>query len=225
MHDKLNPILFDKDDQLKSSIRDKIQRVVKEFILTLTEDEVEFPVLDVLLVGSNAGYNYNESSDLDVHIVTSFEMLCDKPHIVSALFNAERNIFNNKYDIKFKNINVEIYVEDIKANTISNGIYSVVQDKWIKYPDKSIDYDNYDVGKVNKEYIKIVKEYSDVIASDDVDTVNNFINKLYMMRKESLASEGELGTGNLVFKKLRNANILYDLKSKLDKLKSNDMSL
>lgn len=224
MNDKLNPIIFNESDRLRPLIKDKIQSIVKEFILTLTEDEVEFPILDILLVGSNAGYNYNESSDLDVHIVTSFELLCDKPNIVAALFNAERSIFNSKYDIKFKNINVEIYVEDVKANTVSNGIYSVVHDKWIKYPDKSIDYDDYDESAVNKQYTSLMKEYSEVITSNDIDKIVDFINSLYIMRKESLAKDGELGVGNLVFKKMRSANILYDLRDKLNKLKSQNMS-
>ena len=38
--------------------------------------------------------------------------------------------------------------------------------------------------------------------------VEDFINDLYLMRKESLAKDGEWGTGNLVFKEFRNQGIL-----------------
>jgi len=225
MNKTLNPLIFDKDNKLYSKVRSKIQDVVKEFVLSLTEDEVRFPILDILIVGSNAGYNYNESSDLDVHIVTSFKTLCDSPEIISALFNAERSIFNNKYDIKFRGISVELYVEDINAATVSNGIYSVVQDDWIKFPDKSIDYDNYDKSAVNKKYMELMKEYYNVVTSNDIKVINDFIDQLYYMRKSSLSSEGELGIGNLTFKKLRSSGVLNDLRNKLARLKSKEMSI
>ena len=45
------------------------------------------------------------------------------------------------------------------------------------------------------------------------------------MRKSSLSSEGELGVGNLTFKKLRSSGVLNDLRNKLARLKSKEMSM
>ena len=51
------------------------------------------------------------------------------------------------------------------------------------------------------------------------------MNSLYMMRKLGLAEGGEASVGNLVFKELRNMNILKDLKSRYYELRSKDLSL
>ena len=63
---QLNPLLFS-DGELKPEIREKILQIVDAF---LEYTQVSINIIDVRLVGSNASYNYNEYSDLDIHIVT-----------------------------------------------------------------------------------------------------------------------------------------------------------
>ena len=51
------------------------------------------------------------------------------------------------------------------------------------------------------------------------------IDTIYMLRKNSLAKDGEFGKGNLVFKELRKNGIIQQLNNIKDKLKSNELSL
>lgn len=218
-NDKLNPKIWSSDNKLLQQVRAKINEIVDAFA-----DYVEIPlkIVDVHILGSNASYNYTDNSDLDVHIVTNFDMIkSDCSEILQAYYNTERSSFNNTYDIKIKGIDVEIYVEDIKANTISNGIYSLYSDKWIKFP-KRIQPVN-----VNLEpELSRVKAYVlNAISSNQLGLIEDTINSLYLIRKNSLATDGEYGKGNLIFKEVRNSGLLDDLKDARDNLISSDLSL
>ena len=60
------------------------------------------------------------------------------------------------------------------------------------------------------------------ITSKDVE---KFIAELYNLRKSSIASEGEYGIGNLVFKQFRSLGYLSTLKKLRKQLKSEELSL
>ena len=106
----------------------------------------------------------------------------------------------------------------------SNGIYSVMQDKWIKEPVAD------DIPEINKEvfnklYNKWEDKYFDVIETKNIEKIDDFIEDIYDLRKESLANEGEYGLGNLVFKELRNLGFLDNLKDLKCQIKSKQLSL
>ena len=128
-HDKLNPKLWE-GTELKPEVKEKINFIVNEFIKNLQEDNINIQVDDIILVGSNCAYNYTEDSDLDIHILANTDALkdCDQ-NIVSKLYSAYRTIFNKKFDIDFYGIPVEIFVETNETPRISNGVYSVMQEK------------------------------------------------------------------------------------------------
>lgn len=218
-YDKLNPKIWSSDNKLLPQVRAKINEIIDAFT-----DYVEIPlkIVDVHILGSNASYNYTDNSDLDVHIVTNFDMIKpDCSEILQAYYNTERTSFNNTYDIKIKGIDVEIYVEDIKANTVSNGIYSLYSDKWIKFPKKiqPVDID------LEPELSKVKAYVSNAINSSELELVEDTINSLYLIRKNSLAISGEYGKGNLIFKEIRNLGLLDKLKDKRAELISRDLSL
>ena len=83
IHENLNPKLFSKNDELLPEVKSKILSIVDEF---LEYSELDIDVADVQLVGSNASYNYSENSDLDVHIITNFELYDASEEILQALF-------------------------------------------------------------------------------------------------------------------------------------------
>lgn len=225
--DILNPKLFDEQNMLLSKVREALLDVANQFLQDVEEDtDIEVPIFDIILVGSNASYNYTEYSDIDIHIVTDLSRIsrCD-PELAGKLMNSERYIFNQNYDIEIQDIEAEVYVEDINSNTISNGIYSILDNEWVKYPkieDTSIDYDiEEDPSYLNIiDDIKELLEYSDLTSEDIENTIDN----IYLMRKYSLAKEGEYGTGNLIFKQIRNIGLLDKLKDKLYELRSDELS-
>lgn len=121
----LNADLWSDDNELLPEVKSKIQEIVDHFIDNLKEDEVDIKVKDVVIVGSNANYNYTDNSDIDVHIVVDLDDDIDKDFLLTKIYDAYRKLFNDKYDIKIKGHEVELYIEpnEIKAN--SNGAYSL----------------------------------------------------------------------------------------------------
>lgn len=218
VHDTLNPKLWDDTDHLHDDVKNRILAIVDEFVSNL---DFKLRVADIYLVGSNASYNYTEYSDLDIHIVTNFDTYDADPTILQILFNALKSNFNNNYDIKIKGIDVELYVEDMNANTTSNGIYSVSRGDWIKHP-QPIEVPDVDV---TLSVHSLQDEIDEVLNSDDLDRVNEMIDHLYMLRKEGLIREGEYSEGNLIFKEIRNLGLLDALKSESYRLSSKELSL
>lgn len=68
----------------------------------------------------------------------------------------------------------------------------------------------------------LIEEVSDTPNSEKI---NDFIEDLYDLRKESIANEGEYGLGNLVFKEFRNLGYLDNLKELKNEEKSKELSL
>lgn len=60
------------------------------------------------------------------------------------------------------------------------------------------------------------------VTSEDI---NDFIEDIYDLRKDSMEKEGEYGLGNLVFKEMRNLGYLDYLKELKNELKSEELSL
>lgn len=215
---QLNPLLFE-DGELKSQIRDKIVQIVDAF---LEYAEVSINIADIRLVGSNASYNYNEYSDLDIHIVTDLSKIADPETIARLYFDSIKKNFKDSYDIKIKGIDVELYVEDINTSSVSNGIYSVSQDRWIKEPvvvEDPTDDEIAEAEKIEEEIISKIK------SSTNTEELENIINNLYLLRKDSLAAYGESGPGNLAFKSLRNKGILDKVKDVIRDAESKELSL
>ena len=218
MQKELNPKLWE-DKKLKRDVREAIIDIVSEFMDNLI---IPVEILDVRVVGSNASYNYTEQSDLDVHIISDLELVGSPTEIVQALYNSERSNFNRTHNIKIKGIDVELYVEDVNSSVTSNGIYSVIDDIWIKEPqiikERSVKIDK-------KELRDLVNSVKSVLADGDSNDIKDCINMLYLMRKDSIAIDGEYSVGNLLFKEIRNRGLLSALKDKYNEMISDELTL
>ena len=184
--------------------------------------EVPIKVLDAHIVGSNASFNYTQYSDLDVHIVTNFESLDAPSDLIQILYNALKAKFNAEYDISIRGISVELYVEDVRTVTVSNGIYSLYTDEWIKFPQKLDSIPDIDISAQVSEW---EGRASEIINSADSDAISQYIDDIYVVRKNSLATDGEYGEGNQLFKELRNREWLDRLKDAYKKSRSKELSL
>lgn len=141
--------------------------------------------------------------------------------ILTAYFNSEKSKFNSTYDISIKQHPVEIYVEDINSSVLSNGIYSLIQDKWIKKPVKYA-VPQYDLSTQLRKFDELITK---ALLNTSIEDIECLINSIYMMRKNSLQVDGEYGQGNQLFKELRNRNYLDKLKERLLELKSENLTL
>lgn len=217
VHDELNSKIWD-GTTLRKEVRNKILEIVNYFI---SELEVELPVLDIYLVGSNASYNYTDKSDLDVHIITNFNLLDSSEEILQAYYRSETANFNKNYDVSVHGVDIELYIEDVESGAVSNGIYSIYREEWLKFPEP-IDVDEYDTSKDVQE---LSNEIRKAISSNSFENVKNELDKVYLMRKESIATEGEYGYGNQLFKDLRNLGLIDKLKEKYKEFKSVELTL
>lgn len=218
MQKELNPKIWE-DKKLREDVRETIIDIVSEFMDNLI---IPVEILDVRVVGSNASYNYTEHSDLDVHIISNLELVGSPTEIVQALYNSERSNFNRTHNIKIKGIEVELYVEDVNSAVTSNGIYSVIDDVWIKEPqiikERSV--------KIDKNELQdLVNSVQSVLDDGDSDDIKDCIDMLYLMRKDSIAIDGEYGVGNLLFKEIRNRGLLNALKDKYNEMISDELTL
>lgn len=219
VHDTLNKKLFSDDNKLRPEVRDKILDIVTEF---LNYTELDLNIADIQLVGSNASFNYSTDSDLDVHIITNFDLIDAPKEILQSLYNAKKAQFNDKFDIKLRGIEVEMYVQDINDGINSNGIYSVLEDNWIKFPKEITNIKQYDFSNEIADWKSIA---NNVINDGNYDKIINLINKIYMIRSNGLAVDGEYGRGNQLFKEIRSTGILQNLKDSLIDVMSNRLSL
>lgn len=112
-HDILNPKLWNEDNTLKAEVEEKINMIVDDFLHGLEEDDIKFKLDDIKLVGSNASYNWNDKSDLDLHLVMDLSIYDDleKKEMAELLYNYAKSLWNKNYVVYFRGIPVEIFVE------------------------------------------------------------------------------------------------------------------
>lgn len=220
VNDKLNTKLWE-NDTLKEDVKQALLRVVEQF-----KEELQIPIdiVDIRIVGSNASYNYTDKSDIDLHLVVNTETLPFYDEILELYYNSARGKFNRDFNIKIKGLPVELSIENIKSNVVSNGIYSLIEDKWIKYPKKI------DIGPIKDmtksiQFLKLTKEINHILDNPTSASIREIIDRLYMIRKNSIASDGEYGEGNLLFKAIRDSGLLQKLKDSLYDILSKELTL
>lgn len=223
LHKTLNPLIWTKNNELKQNVKEAILKIVDKFKENLTNDGLDLKIDDIFILGSNANYNYTKESDLDVHIISDQSFDCSENHL-NLLYNCYKSMFNLKYDINIKGINVELYVEDKdNLSNVSNGVYSLNKG-WIKNPSKNLDW-QLDTKQFDNVFKQWEKQYYQILKNPSIEKIESYINDLYKMRQDSIKNEGEFGLGNLVFKELRRLEYLRDLKELKDELIGKELSL
>lgn len=136
------------------------------------------------------------------------------------LYNSKKNSFNDNYDLSIEGIPVELYIEDINDGNATNGRYSLSNDNWVMFPEPI----TYDIPDISEELTKYENMCNEAILSNDPQQILDLVNEIYMMRKLGLAQDGEASVGNLVFKELRNQEMIPQLKDRYYELRSAELS-
>jgi hypothetical protein len=176
-------------------------------------------IYDITLTGSNSNYNYNEYSDLDVHILIDFKDINDDEELVKKALDGQRFVWNLRHNVSLKGHDVEMYIQDKDEPHIASGLYSLEDDKWLTEP--SYDPPSIDIRDVFKKAsaietdIGILKEKilkaRGTEAKEFHDEAKRLKQKISKMRQRGLAREGEFSVENLAFKVLRNSEAIGDL--------------
>ena len=229
-HNTLNSKLFTKDEVLKDIVRNKMLEIVDEFLADLKEQDIKIKVDDVLFIGSNASYNYTKNSDIDLHVIANAKAANYDKEVAAALYGAYRTIFNKNLDITLYDIPLEIFVETEDSARVSNGVYSVKKNKWVKKPviEDIPEYDTKALDELVSKWETNCKDIIDDIKADKLDDekkVVKLLEDIYeKLRKKGIA-KGEYSIENLAFKELRNKGLLDQLKEYRNELVSKRLSL
>lgn len=208
--------------KLDDGVRKKLVEVAKDFFDSLNLDDID--IKEIKLTGSLANFNYTDKSDLDVHIIVDLSDYDGDKDVLLDMMTTKCFVWNLKHDINIRGADVELYVQDVNEAHQSTGLYSLIEDKWIKkpeYTDPEVDEDD-----VNSKFNKWVKDISllkkglDNNLSDEeaklyYKRVEKMKKKLRQFRKKGLhEGEGEFSVENIAYKRLRNKgyiDTLYDL--------------
>lgn len=197
------------------------------------------------------GHSYTVSEFIDALTSELTKMLNSSK---SALVANKRNLTQDKNNSSLGE-DLQGNASNTSTGVKSNGIYSVMTGKWIKEPVQTdipdLDKDAFDkvfnewedkyfellkkIGKTEEEtHIASVDDSTEETSEKEILTesnedkselISNFIEDLYDLRKDSIATEGEYGIGNLVFKEFRNLGYLDNLKDLKNEERSKELSL
>lgn len=220
-HETLNSKLFDENNKLKEDVREALLNVKDEFLKDLSENKIPLRVIDIWLVGSNASFNYTDKSDIDLHVIANLDDVCEDTCLLQILYNYVKASFNKRHDISIKGLPVEVYIQDVNSNSVSNGIYSLQEDEWIKFPEQLPEYETDTTKLVGLQ--DLLRIYN-TLDRTNIEQIKSLIDYAYIIRQKGLV-EGEFSDGNLSFKEFRNLGYLDELKDLVAELRSKELSL
>jgi len=224
-HDILNSLVWESNEKIKIDIRKTLLMNAKRFIEFCDAENLTFD--DIILTGSMANYNYNENSDMDVHVILDFNQISENKEFVGDFFRLKKALWSDRLPIQVKGYDVEMYFQDSAEPHHSSGTYSLVKDEWVRKPTKKIV--NIDSANVQLKSADIMNAIEDLEGNRSED---NFMkkhealkNKIKKLRQSGLDKSGEFSTENLVFKILRNTGYLEKMVSMKNDYLTQELSL
>lgn len=207
-HQTLNPLLWT-DNTLQPDIESALIKIAKDFKKFI---DVPFDVVDVRITGGQVSYFYTRHSDLDLHLIADFSSVkCDRE--AAELFDAKRLLYKAKYNITVKGIPVELYVEDLNHPAVSAS-YSIQKQQWITEPKQDLGpFDIDEIERLTKTWAAIIHH---TLMSKNIETARKTLDLLRKFRHLGLKSKGEYSTANLVYKTLRNSDLIRNLQNYID---------
>ena len=205
-HDQLCPAAW-RGSRLDPEVRATLLEIA--LIFTHYLEIPDFKVIDVVLTGSMANYNWTKYSDFDVHVVTRYRDLeCDD--LAEAFYRAKKQIWNDQHDITVHGHEAELYVEDVEEPPVSAGMYSLIRGQWIDLP--GFEPPEIHRGAVNAKVQDLIKQITSAVSdADSSEDLGRIKTKLRNMRRAGLDTGGEFSVENLAFKVLRNMGYIEEL--------------
>ena len=225
LQDSLNPKVWENptepsESKMVPKVRMALEKIAEKFINYLGDDVF---VEDVVLMGSLANYNWSEFSDFDLHIIIDFQQYEKEAELFKELFDLKKKDFNSNHDIRIFGYDVELYAQGSDEPNASTAVYSIMNDEWLKVPQKE------DL-KIDLDYLKTkikcwTQKIDDAIQDKDLDKLSNLKEKIKKYRQSGLEKEGEFSYENLVFKFLRRSGHIEDLFDTINKVEDKELSV
>ena len=218
-HNQLNPKLF-VGQKLLPQVKKQLLLIAKDFTDNLGIQNLN--IKDITVSGSNAAYSYTPHSDLDLHIIVDMSNM-NNDDVYRELFNAKKTIYNDSHNITVHGIPVELYVQDEAEPVKSLGEYSLLQDKWLRYPTKR--RANLDQNATKAKFDKLEKLIHLALKSKNLKKILEVLKTIKRYRQAGLEKGGEFGPENLAFKALRSQGLITKLYALKDKLHSEKLTI
>ncbi len=224
-HPELCPNIWN-GQAIHEKIHEKLMAIANDFVASL---KLTVPVIDIQLTGSLANYNWTKKSDLDVHIIIDFSQIDTNVALVRTAMDGQRFLWNERHNVVIEGHEVECYVQDVRAQHTSSGLFSLLGNKWIILPvNNPPQVDEKDVREKARVFKSELKEIKSKLKSSTgekavalFDYLKRLKGKLMADRQEGLTRDGEFSVENLVFKKLRNDGTLEQLIHSMSKAYAN----
>jgi hypothetical protein len=202
---------------LRPAVREQMLKAAREFI---DEFEIDMSVVkDITFTGSMAGFYWLDSSDVDLHIIVSFDEMKDRGDhdILREYFDLAKVVWGKNREQFICGHEVELYVQDIGQPHYASGVYSALNDEWLSVPEKFGDVD------IDVRYIEYrlshlrrqIAHASDLVTRDPkkaMEYIDRLKDKMGKMRKDGLEEDGEMSPDNLAFKTMRREGLLEQLR-------------
>jgi len=212
---KLNPKLWDESWNIRDDVKESLMQIALDFS---KEHNLDIDAADdIVITGSMANYNWNEHSDIDLHILLDFKKINDDADLVGDYFKLAKSLWNSLHGIEICDHEVEVYVQNTEEVHHSTGVYSILNSTWVKRPEwsssQATDQSQIDA-KTNSVIDRIGGIDKDIQSGNHKEAIKKaekLRDKIKRMRSSGLASGGEYSIENLAFKALRNAGELDKL--------------
>ena len=220
-HDQLNPKLWD-GDTLKSEVRNKLLMIAHTWaaFAKIKSDAI----VDIILVGGNANYNYTDFSDIDLHLVIDSQKV-DNCSLLDEYLRDKKQLWALIHDIKIYGHDVELYAQDKStAYTLGQGVYSIKNNQWLVKPEQSVP--NLKDPAIKSKVDQYKQKINTLIDTNADDASFETLKKKFReMRTAGLKRAGEFSTENLVFKELRNQGDLDRMVNYIRSRQDKELSL
>jgi predicted nucleotidyltransferase len=221
--DSLCQDIFD-DMRMKSEIRKQLLKISDDFIESLG---IDFFIHDIVLTGSLANFNWSNYSDIDIHVIIDYEETDFNLDLLKEFFDAKKNVWNNNRNVKVKNFDVELYVQDLNEPHVSSGVYSILNDTWLIKPTKKRPkIDDRKILEKSEEFAKKIDHLMSKSKKHNVlSKIDELRKKIKKFRQCGLDTGGEYSYENLTFKLLRRNGYIKKMSDLKTKLTDKNLSL
>ena len=209
--DELCPLLWTKQGELREDVKERLLDIGNRFYRFLGAD-VELQ--DILFTGSLCNYNYNEDSDIDIHVVVNFAELGD-PEVVRGLLQAKKFAFNTyREGTTIKGFPIECYFQDVESREPHHpsGLYSLLTGWKIKSQKVKLKFKEKKVRKLLASFINLINHLEHIEDNQEkLERAIEIKDFIVQMRREAVREHGEFCEANLCYKQLRRDGVLDKL--------------
>ena len=221
-HSELNPNLWD-DSTLKLEVKEHLLKISLAWAKFANIKEKS--IIDIILVGGNANYNYTKYSDIDVHLILDKNEYGDEIEVFNDYFKDKQKIWNVLHNIKMYDHSVELYaLLEGSSSPTDQGVYSILKNKWIQKPKhEKLLPDSIDIQRKVEEYAHNIDH--NISSNSSIEHILGIKKKLKNMRQAGLKHAGEFSIENIVFKELRNLGYLEKINNYVNRKEDKELSL